>query len=203
MAMKLDAAHALIQRACELYDAGAHSTREVSEAKLFATEAAVEITGDAVQIHGDTATSRSCRSSATSGTPRSVRSGRARARSSSTSSAASSGSTPRRHLICVGARSAPASLRGHARLDCATVSEEVVVLVSRVKRWPATHPAPNSVTVRSAEEDRSGPVWRHRVVDPVDVETTGLEACWASPAGEAPLTRTLSIAMLMAKMATS
>jgi alkylation response protein AidB-like acyl-CoA dehydrogenase len=52
MAMKLDAAHALIQRACELYDAGAHSTREVSEAKLFATEAAVEITGDAVQIHG-------------------------------------------------------------------------------------------------------------------------------------------------------
>jgi alkylation response protein AidB-like acyl-CoA dehydrogenase len=52
MATKLDAAHGLIQRACELYDAGERCTREVSEAKLFATEAAVEITGDAVQIHG-------------------------------------------------------------------------------------------------------------------------------------------------------
>jgi len=52
MAMKLDAARALIQRACELYEAGERCARQVSEAKLFATEAAVEITGDAVQIHG-------------------------------------------------------------------------------------------------------------------------------------------------------
>jgi alkylation response protein AidB-like acyl-CoA dehydrogenase len=52
MAMKLDAARALIQRACDLYEAGEHCARQVSEAKLFATEAAVEITGDAVQIHG-------------------------------------------------------------------------------------------------------------------------------------------------------
>jgi alkylation response protein AidB-like acyl-CoA dehydrogenase len=52
MAMKLDAARALIQRACELYEAGERCVRQVSEAKLFATEAAVEITGDAVQIHG-------------------------------------------------------------------------------------------------------------------------------------------------------
>ncbi len=52
MAMKLDASRALIQRACELYDAGAPCTRAISEAKLFATESAVEITGDAVQIHG-------------------------------------------------------------------------------------------------------------------------------------------------------
>ncbi len=52
MAVQLDAARALIQRACELYDAGARATRAVSEAKLFATEAAVTITGDAVQIHG-------------------------------------------------------------------------------------------------------------------------------------------------------
>ena len=52
MATKLDASRALIQRACELYDAGDRCTREVSEAKFFATEAAVEITGDAVQIHG-------------------------------------------------------------------------------------------------------------------------------------------------------
>jgi alkylation response protein AidB-like acyl-CoA dehydrogenase len=52
MAMQIDAARALIQRACEMYDAGERCTREVSEAKLFATEAAVAITGDAVQIHG-------------------------------------------------------------------------------------------------------------------------------------------------------
>ena len=52
MAMKLDAARALIQRACEMYDAGERCARQVSEAKLFATEAAVEITADAVQIHG-------------------------------------------------------------------------------------------------------------------------------------------------------
>ncbi|HSQ66898.1 MAG TPA: acyl-CoA dehydrogenase family protein [Polyangiaceae bacterium] len=52
MAMKLDAARALVQRACELYDGGQRCAREVACAKLFATEAAVEITGDAVQIHG-------------------------------------------------------------------------------------------------------------------------------------------------------
>jgi len=52
MAMQLDAARALVQRACELYDAGERPTRAISEAKLFATEAAVTITGDAVQIHG-------------------------------------------------------------------------------------------------------------------------------------------------------
>ena len=52
MAMKLDASRALLQRACELYDAGQRCAREVACAKLFATEAAVEITGDAVQIHG-------------------------------------------------------------------------------------------------------------------------------------------------------
>ncbi|HJQ85411.1 MAG TPA: acyl-CoA dehydrogenase family protein [Candidatus Binatia bacterium] len=52
MAVDLDAARALVQRACELYDAGARCTREISAAKLFATEAAVRITNDAVQIHG-------------------------------------------------------------------------------------------------------------------------------------------------------
>ena len=52
MAMQLDAARGLIQRACELFDAGERCARQVSEAKLFATEAAVGITGDAVQIHG-------------------------------------------------------------------------------------------------------------------------------------------------------
>jgi butyryl-CoA dehydrogenase len=52
MATKLDAARALVQRACEAYDAGERPTRLISEAKLVATESAVEITGDAVQIHG-------------------------------------------------------------------------------------------------------------------------------------------------------
>ena len=52
MAVKLDAARALLQRACAQYDRGERCAREVSEAKLFATEAAVEITGEAVQIHG-------------------------------------------------------------------------------------------------------------------------------------------------------
>ncbi len=52
MAMKLDAARALVQRACELYDGGGRCAREVAEAKLYASEAAVEITSDAVQIHG-------------------------------------------------------------------------------------------------------------------------------------------------------
>jgi len=52
MAMKLDAARALVQGACELYDAGVRCAREVAEAKLYATEAAVEIAADAVQIHG-------------------------------------------------------------------------------------------------------------------------------------------------------
>jgi alkylation response protein AidB-like acyl-CoA dehydrogenase len=52
MAMRLDAARALLQRACEAFDRGERATRLISEAKLFATEAAVDITGDAVQIHG-------------------------------------------------------------------------------------------------------------------------------------------------------
>jgi alkylation response protein AidB-like acyl-CoA dehydrogenase len=52
MATRLDAARALLQRACEAHDAGPRATRLVSEAKLFATEVAVEITGEAVQIHG-------------------------------------------------------------------------------------------------------------------------------------------------------
>jgi alkylation response protein AidB-like acyl-CoA dehydrogenase len=52
MAVKLDAARALIERGCAAYDAGGETTLAASEAKLFATEAAVAITGDAVQIHG-------------------------------------------------------------------------------------------------------------------------------------------------------
>src|SRR3989440_9623957 len=53
MATELDAARLLVYRAAYLKDAGAErSTREASEAKLFATEAAGRIIDQAVQIHG-------------------------------------------------------------------------------------------------------------------------------------------------------
>ncbi|MFN2576726.1 MAG: acyl-CoA dehydrogenase family protein [Pyrinomonadaceae bacterium] len=53
MATELDAARLLVYRAAYLKDAGvAASTREASQAKLFATEAAGRITDQAVQIHG-------------------------------------------------------------------------------------------------------------------------------------------------------
>ena len=53
MMMELDAARLLVYRAAYLKDAGvARVTREASEAKLFATEAAGRIVDSAVQIHG-------------------------------------------------------------------------------------------------------------------------------------------------------
>src|SRR5947199_703702 len=53
MATELDAARLLVYRAAYLKDAGdTVSTREASEAKLFATEAAGRIVDQAVQIHG-------------------------------------------------------------------------------------------------------------------------------------------------------
>ncbi|HXT64893.1 MAG TPA: acyl-CoA dehydrogenase [Pyrinomonadaceae bacterium] len=55
MATELDAARLLAYRAAYLKDAGdERSTREASEAKLFATEAASRIIDQAVQIHGGT-----------------------------------------------------------------------------------------------------------------------------------------------------
>jgi acyl-CoA dehydrogenase len=55
MASDLDAARLLVYRAAYLKDAGVEpSTREASEAKLFATEAAGRIIDQAVQIHGGT-----------------------------------------------------------------------------------------------------------------------------------------------------
>lgn len=55
MVTELDAARLLVYRAAYLKDAGATaSTREASEAKLFATEAAGRIIDQAVQIHGGT-----------------------------------------------------------------------------------------------------------------------------------------------------
>lgn len=55
MATELDAGRLLVYRAAYLKDAGdERSTREASEAKLFATEAASRIVDQAVQIHGGT-----------------------------------------------------------------------------------------------------------------------------------------------------
>src|SRR6185369_10512136 len=53
MSTDLDAARLLVYRAAYLKDTGAErSTREASEAKLFATESAGRIIDQAVQIHG-------------------------------------------------------------------------------------------------------------------------------------------------------
>ncbi len=53
MVTELDAARLLVYRAAHLKDTGAaRVTREASEAKLFATEAACRIVDQAVQIHG-------------------------------------------------------------------------------------------------------------------------------------------------------
>lgn len=52
MAVKIDASRLLTYRAAEMLDAGKRVTRESAMAKLFASEAAVEIAGEAVQIHG-------------------------------------------------------------------------------------------------------------------------------------------------------
>jgi acyl-CoA dehydrogenase len=53
MVTELDAARLLVYRAAHLKDTGAaRVTREASEAKLYATEAACRIIDNAVQIHG-------------------------------------------------------------------------------------------------------------------------------------------------------
>ena len=52
MQTKFDAAKLLTYRAAWLQDQGKAFTRTASEAKLFATKAAEEITNDAVQLHG-------------------------------------------------------------------------------------------------------------------------------------------------------
>jgi len=52
MAVDLDAARLLNYRAAWMLDHGCRVTRESSMAKLFASEAAVRIAGEAVQIHG-------------------------------------------------------------------------------------------------------------------------------------------------------
>lgn len=52
MATELDAARLLTQRAAVLKDAGQRVTRESSMAKLYASEVAVRICDEAVQLHG-------------------------------------------------------------------------------------------------------------------------------------------------------
>ncbi|MEI9972877.1 MAG: acyl-CoA dehydrogenase family protein [Ignavibacteriota bacterium] len=52
MAVDIDAARLLTYRAAWMLDHGQRVTRESSMAKLFASEAAVRIAGEAVQIHG-------------------------------------------------------------------------------------------------------------------------------------------------------
>jgi alkylation response protein AidB-like acyl-CoA dehydrogenase len=52
MATRVEAARLLVQRAASLRDAGQEHTTESSMAKLFASEIAVEVALDAVQIHG-------------------------------------------------------------------------------------------------------------------------------------------------------
>jgi alkylation response protein AidB-like acyl-CoA dehydrogenase len=52
MATEIEAACALVHRAASLYAAGEDCVREVSMAKLFATEAANRVAYHAVQLHG-------------------------------------------------------------------------------------------------------------------------------------------------------
>src|SRR5207237_7606473 len=52
MAVDLDAARLLNYRAAWMLDRGMRVTRESAMAKLFASEAAVRIANEAVQIHG-------------------------------------------------------------------------------------------------------------------------------------------------------
>jgi len=52
MATRLDASRLLTYRAARMLDAGRRVTRESAMAKLFASESAVWIAGEAVQIHG-------------------------------------------------------------------------------------------------------------------------------------------------------
>ncbi len=52
MAMKLEAARALTLTAARMYDKGMKITKQASIAKLYATEAAISITNDALQVLG-------------------------------------------------------------------------------------------------------------------------------------------------------
>ena len=52
MATRIEAARGLTYHAAELFAAGRECAKEVSMAKLFASETAIQIGYDAVQLHG-------------------------------------------------------------------------------------------------------------------------------------------------------
>jgi butyryl-CoA dehydrogenase len=52
MAVQVETARLLVQRAAALRDAGRPFSREASMAKLYASEAAMKVTYDAIQVHG-------------------------------------------------------------------------------------------------------------------------------------------------------
>lgn len=52
MAVQIDAARLLVRSAAALLDGGGRASAAVARAKLFATEMAVAVTGEALQIHG-------------------------------------------------------------------------------------------------------------------------------------------------------
>ena len=85
MAMRNEAARTLVYRACSLIDGG-DPTGELSMigamAKCFASDTAMAVTTDAVQLLGGTASPRTSRSSGSCAMPRSPRSTRAPTRSS-------------------------------------------------------------------------------------------------------------------------
>jgi alkylation response protein AidB-like acyl-CoA dehydrogenase len=52
MAVSIETARLLVQRAAALRDAGRPFSREAAMAKLYASEAAMRVTYDAIQVHG-------------------------------------------------------------------------------------------------------------------------------------------------------
>ena len=52
MAVQVDAARLMVRSAAARVDAGTPASAAVARAKLFATEMAVAVTGEALQVHG-------------------------------------------------------------------------------------------------------------------------------------------------------
>ncbi len=61
MATKIEAARLLVLKAARMYDRGMKITKEAAMAKIFATEASVEVANDALQIMGGTGYTRNYR----------------------------------------------------------------------------------------------------------------------------------------------
>lgn len=82
MATDIQAGRLLTYHAAWLQDHGQPLSTTASQAKLFCGQMASRVAGQAIQIHGGTATPRPTPSNAPTGTPRSPRSTRAPTRSS-------------------------------------------------------------------------------------------------------------------------